>query len=227
MRRGKGLALMLVCALLAGCAGTVRMPLVEGGPLVQEDFWVWRDGEAVLKLEDAERGTLVLEEGDQTARGLQLGDDVEKFQELYEDAYAQVAFEFDGGIDMVDENRNYIMVYWESEGVFEGRIRIIYLQEGWAYDIEEALARIGEKQIHWASDYVTEELMASLTEEEKELCYKFRIEPESLFGGEPEGDYRGMWLPQLSEEDWEMAKDIGKRYVENRERMIAAGETAG
>ena len=108
MRRGKGLALMLVCALLAGCAGTVRMPLVEGGPLVQEDFWVWRDGEAVLKLEEMERGTLVLEEGDQTARGLQLGDDVEKFRELYEEAYLDVEFEANHGIGLVDENGNAI-----------------------------------------------------------------------------------------------------------------------
>ena len=227
MRRGKGLALMLVCALLAGCAGTVQMPLVEGGPLVQEDLWVWRDGEAVLKLEDAERGTLVLEEGDQTARGLQLGDDVEKFRELYEDAYLDVEFEANHGIGLMDENGNAIRIYWEKDGVFQGRIYTIYLQKEWADDIVEALFWIGGKQMRVGSDYVTEELMASLTEEEKELCYKFRIEPESLFGGEPEGDYRGMWLPQLSEEDWEMAKDIGKRYVENRERMIAEGETAG
>ena len=227
MRRGKGLALMRVCALLAGCAGTVRMPLVEGGPLVQEDFWVWRDGEAVLKLEDAERGTLVLEEGDQTARGLQLGDDVEKFRELYEDAYAQVNVELDDGVGLINGDGDRIRIYWKKEGVFQGRIYIIFLQKGWADDIVEALCCIGGKQIRIGTPYVTEELMASLTEEEKELCYKFEVEPESLFGEEPEGDYCGMWLPQMSEEDWEMAKDIGKRYVENRERMIAAGETAG
>ena len=128
MRRGKGLALMLVCALLAGCAGTVRMPLVKGGPLVQEDFWVWRDGEAVLKLEEMERPYYVFTEEDRTARGAYLGQNWGEVLEIYRDAlgeekYAGCMESYQERIeegDSAEEDRGFIFIEYDADQDGEG-----------------------------------------------------------------------------------------------------------
>ena len=242
MRRGKGLALMLVCALLAGCAGTVRMPLVEGGPLVQEDLWVWRDGEAVLKLEEMERPYYVFTEEDRTARGAYLGQNWGEVLEIYRDAlgeekYAGCMESYQERIeegDSAEEDREHIYIKYDADQDGEGDAGMwLYVQGTTLVDVSyfsmdmkyiregcAALALNGTAINR--SGVMIDSFLERMTEEELEFA-RWLWEFASV-RKEMNGKKFYETFVELDDEDWAIAKRIGETFREEVEAYAAAVE---
>ncbi len=76
----KVLAVLVIVALMAGC-----LVGCAGGALQEKDFLIYKDGKEVKNPDEDEWGTVYLEEGEQTARGIKLGDSIETVEQAYKD----------------------------------------------------------------------------------------------------------------------------------------------
>ena len=246
MRGGKGLALMLVCALLAGCAGTVRMPLVKGGPLVQEDLWVWRDGEVALKPEEMERPYYAFTEEDRTARGAYLGQDWGEVLEIYRDAMEEKIYAawkeyyqecIEKG-DSAEEDRGFIFIEYDADQDGEGDagmwlyvqgitlVGVSFFSADMTYIHEGCFAIAYDGRVFNRSKKISRAFLARMTEEELELGRRLieaALDREKMRVKMELGSFYEV-VTELDDEDWAIAKRIGETFREEVEAYAAAVE---
>ncbi len=75
----KVLAVLVIVALMAGC-----LVGCAGGALQEKDFLIYKDGKEIANPDEREQGVVFLiNEDEQTARGIKLGDSMETVEQVY------------------------------------------------------------------------------------------------------------------------------------------------
>ncbi len=96
------IVVVLAMGCLAGCAG---------GALQEKDFLIYKDGKEVKNPDDKESGIIYLEEGEQTARGIQLGDSVETVEKAYKGIETDVSSVEEQKVMKMNDGRGYRLTF--------------------------------------------------------------------------------------------------------------------
>ncbi len=118
----KVLAVLVTVALMAGC-----FVGCAGGALQEKDFLIYKDGKEVKNPDENESGLIYLEEGEQTVRGIKLGDSVEAVEQAYKGVGVDVSYIEEQMVMQMSDGRGYRLTFQFSGegalGIFASRTK--------------------------------------------------------------------------------------------------------
>jgi hypothetical protein len=206
------LAVMTVC-LMAGCSGRPK----AGDELCAEDFWVYRDGRVAVKLEEVERLAYYFQEGDETARGVYIGQDGKEALERCRGMVSEKEYEMRLN-SLEEDDITVIRGVRPIKGIVE-QLLFITIANGSVSKITMRNAMIdymycavacANSYDFWHSKAVNAAYHMVVTEEETELAKRICAEPNL-------NEYEVMAI--LGDEEWEIVYGMGEEYVEILERL--------